>query len=72
MDEKLRIPSRAEEKKINRDINNDPDTFEASDEDFTKSKPASKVLPRVLYIGHQTPRWHARMNRDLRRGIKAG
>ena len=49
MDEKLKRPSRAEEKKINGDIKNDPDTFEASGDDFAKSKPASKVLPRVLY-----------------------
>ena len=49
MDEKLRIPSKAEERKINRDIKNDPDTFEASDEDFAKSRPASEVLPPVLY-----------------------
>jgi hypothetical protein len=49
MDEKLKRSSGAKEKKINRDIKNDPDTFEASGEDFAKSKPASRVLPRVLY-----------------------
>ena len=71
MDEKLRLPSKADERKTNRDIKNDPDTFEASDEDFAKSRPASEVLPPVLYEGHQTPKWQAGINRDRRRGIKA-
>ena len=44
MDEKLRIPSRAEEK-TNGDIKNDPDTFEPSGEDFAKSRPARECCP---------------------------
>jgi hypothetical protein len=49
MDSKLRMPSKAEERKINRGIQNDPDAFEASDEDFAKAKPASEVLPSRVY-----------------------
>ena len=65
MDEKLKRPSRAEEKKINRDIKNDPDIFEASGDDFAKSKAASKGLAaRFIPRGHQTPKWQARINRE--------
>lgn len=43
------MPSKAEERKINRGIQDDSDTFEASDEDFAKAKPASEVLPSGVY-----------------------
>ena len=49
MDRKLRRPSEAEERKINRGIKNDPETFEASDEEIAEARPASEVLPPVLY-----------------------
>ena len=49
MDRKLKAPSNAEDKKINKGIQSDPDTFEASDEDFAKAKPASEVLPSGVY-----------------------
>jgi uncharacterized protein (DUF4415 family) len=49
MDRKLKTPSKAEDKKINKGIQSDPDTFEASDEDFAKARPASEVLPSNVY-----------------------
>ena len=49
MDRKLKTPSKAEDKKINKGIQSDPDTFEASDEDFAKARPASEVLPSSVY-----------------------
>jgi hypothetical protein len=73
MDEKFKRPSRAEEKKITGTSRMIRDTFEASGDDFAKSEPASKVLPRVLYQEFIKRRnGQARINRDLRRGIKAG
>ena len=105
MNRKLKMPSKAEETKINRGIQNDPDTFEASDEEFAVAKPAREVLPSMIYEevirrrrGQRGPqkaplkeqvtlrldrdilshyramgkKWQARINRDLRRGIKAG
>ena len=105
MNRKLKISSKAEERKINWGIQNDPDTFEANDEEFANAKPASEVLPSVvcqevikrrrgqrgpqkaavkeqvtLRLDHDVlshyramgRKWQARINRDLRRGIKAG
>jgi uncharacterized protein (DUF4415 family) len=105
MKRKLKMPSKAEQRKINRGIPSDPDTFEASDEHFAVAKPAREVLPSTIYQevikrrrGERGPqkapvkeqvtlrldrdilshyramgkKWQARINRDLRRGIKAG
>jgi uncharacterized protein (DUF4415 family) len=49
MGEKLKAPSNSEEKKINKGILSDPDTFEPSDEDFAKAKRAKDVLPTGVY-----------------------
>ena len=103
MNHELKMPSKAEERKINRGIQDDPDTFEASDEEFAVAKPAREVLPSIIEVikrrrGQRGPqkapvkeqvtlrldrdilshyramgkKWQARINRDLRRGIKAG
>jgi hypothetical protein len=49
MANKLTPPTKAEDKKINRGIARDPDTFEASAEDFARAKPAKDVLPANVY-----------------------
>jgi uncharacterized protein (DUF4415 family) len=49
MARKLILPDKAEDEQINRGIAEDPDTFEASDEDFARARPAKDVLPRALY-----------------------
>lgn len=49
LDRKLRRPSKAEERKINRGIKSDPETFEASHEEFAEVKVAREVLPSVVY-----------------------
>jgi uncharacterized protein (DUF4415 family) len=46
---KLKAPTRTEDEQINRGIAGDPDTFEASDEDFARARPARDVLPRAVY-----------------------
>ncbi len=46
---KLIPPTKAEGKKINRGIAADPDTFEATAEDFDRAKPAKDVLPAKVY-----------------------
>src|ERR1019366_9338296 len=48
MARKLIPPTRAEDKRINRGIANDPDTFEATAKDFARAKPARDVLPAGL------------------------
>jgi uncharacterized protein (DUF4415 family) len=42
-------PSKEENDRINRDIASDPDTFEATAEDFARARPARDVRPRVVY-----------------------
>jgi uncharacterized protein (DUF4415 family) len=49
MDKKLKVPSKLEDKKIEKGILNDPDTFEASDEEFANAKPAKDLLPTGVY-----------------------
>ncbi|MGH7814966.1 MAG: BrnA antitoxin family protein [Candidatus Binataceae bacterium] len=49
MASKLLPPSKAEDRKIDRGIARDPDTFEATREDFARSKLAKEVLPADLY-----------------------
>ena len=49
MAKKLIPPTKAEDERINRGIAADPDTFEASDEDFARARPAKDVLPKALY-----------------------
>jgi len=46
---KLIAPSKAEDKKINRGIAHDSDTFEATAKDFARGKRAKDVLPRNVY-----------------------
>jgi uncharacterized protein (DUF4415 family) len=49
MARKVKPPTRAENGRIKRGIAEDPDTFEWTDEDFARAKPASDVLPPRLY-----------------------
>lgn len=49
MAKKLIPPTRAEDRRTNRGIALDPDTFEASAEDFARAKPAKDVLPANVY-----------------------
>ena len=46
---KLIPPTSAEDKRINRGIAHDPDTFEATKEDFARAKRAKDVLPADVY-----------------------
>ena len=69
MDRKLRRPSEAEERKINRGIKNDPETFEASDEEFAETKAASEVSPlRCVPRGHQASAGQRCPSRQGQRG----
>jgi uncharacterized protein (DUF4415 family) len=49
MSRKLIAPSKAEDKKINRGIACDSDTFEATAKDFARGKLAKDVLPANIY-----------------------
>jgi uncharacterized protein (DUF4415 family) len=49
MGKKIKTPSKLEDKEIDKGILNDPDTFEASDEEFSKAKPARDLLPTGVY-----------------------
>jgi uncharacterized protein (DUF4415 family) len=49
MARKLIAPTKVENKKINRGIANDSDTFEATARDFARGKPAKDVLPPNVY-----------------------
>src|ERR1700692_2676224 len=49
MAKKLIPPTKAEDKKINRGIALDRDTFEATAEDFARANPAKDVLPAKIY-----------------------
>jgi uncharacterized protein (DUF4415 family) len=49
MARKLIPPTPVEDKKINWGIARDPDTFEATREDFARAKPAKNVLPAHIY-----------------------
>lgn len=49
MAKKLIPPTKAEDKKINRGIARDPDTFEATATDFARAKPAKDILPAKFY-----------------------
>jgi uncharacterized protein (DUF4415 family) len=49
MAKKLIPPTSAEDRRINRGIANDPDTFEATAKDFARAKPAKDVLPANVY-----------------------
>jgi uncharacterized protein (DUF4415 family) len=46
---KLVPPTKAEDKKINRGIARDTDTFEATAEDFARAKAVKDVLPANVY-----------------------
>jgi hypothetical protein len=49
VDKKIKAPSKSEDKKIDKGILSDPDTFEASDEEFADAKLANDVLPTGVY-----------------------
>ena len=49
MARKLIPPTNAEDRRINRGIAHDPDTFEATAKDFARAKPARDVLPANVY-----------------------
>ena len=49
MTKKLVVPSKEEDRKINRGIALDRDTFAASAQDFARAKLAKDVLPAGLY-----------------------
>jgi uncharacterized protein (DUF4415 family) len=42
-------PTTAEDRRINRGIAHDPNTFEATAGDFARAKPAKEVLPANVY-----------------------
>jgi uncharacterized protein (DUF4415 family) len=58
MAKKLIPPTKAQNKRINQGIACDPDTFEATAEDFLRAKPARDILPPGIYeaIRHQGQR----------------
>lgn len=45
---KLIPPTDAEDAAIRAGIESDPDTFEPTDEDFTRMRPASEAVPELL------------------------
>jgi uncharacterized protein (DUF4415 family) len=49
MARKVIPPNRVEDRRINRGIARDRDTFEATAEDFARAKPAKEVLPPNVY-----------------------
>lgn len=44
----VELPSEEEEAEINAGIAADPDTYELTDEDFSRMRPASEVLPEIF------------------------
>ncbi len=47
----IRLPNAEEEAQINAGIAADPDTWESTDEEFARARPASEVLPPEIYAG---------------------
>lgn len=48
MARKIILPTAAEDKRINRGIASDPDTFEWTEKDFARAKPVSEVFPELV------------------------
>jgi hypothetical protein len=49
MAKKITPPTLKEDRIINRGIAHDPDTFEATAQDFARAKRAREVLPTTIY-----------------------
>lgn len=53
---KVKMPTAAEDRRINRGIAQDPDTFEVTTEHMARAKSASDTIPPHLYARLTSPR----------------